>query len=594
VKCFSLKKAYNKKINRQKIIFRFNTRKRKTSMTILTRSGYAYPATSLQFKTGTWRTRKPRHLYQAAPCHTACPAGENAQAYLAHVQTGHNQKAWETVVNVNPLPAITGRVCPHPCESACNRGGYDESIAIHAVERFLGDEAIAKDWVYPVEPVAASAPEIAIIGAGPAGLSAAYHLVKRGYRATLFDDHTEPGGTLRTALPPYRLPRTVLDAEIARLLALEGIRFQPHTRLGRDINLRELQEQYKAVFLAPGAQRSTAWSIDGVVPGDLHSGFELLKKWIDIGTVPTPRSVAVIGAGNTAVDMARVMKRAGVPEVHIISHKPIPKPGVPLEEAMPAIPREVEEALEEGVIIHEYRGIRRLILRGERVVGVELVHMKKLLQTNGRLKRIAFEGTETVLNVDQVIPAIGQVMDPTGMENLLGSRSFLSTDQWGQVADHPGIYAGGDAAGKAGTVTAAIGDGRRAAEAIDCALCLRALPEITATTSIRFGQLNMHYYEPAPRIQEPTLPVDQRQGEEEITTSLSAPLVAKESLRCFSCGNCLACDNCWTLCPDSAVLKTKELASDGSHYVFDYDYCKGCGLCAYECPCGFIEMVDEF
>lgn len=559
---------------------------------VLTRSGYALPGTSLQFRTGDWQVQQPKHRYQIAPCHKDCPAGEDPQAYLACMQAGHLQEAWLTIVAVNPIPAITGRVCPHPCEAACNRGQYDEAVAIHAVERFLGDKAIAKNWDYPVNPVAPEAPEIAIVGAGPAGISAAYHLIKRGYRATIFDEHPEAGGTLRTALPPYRLPRSLLDAELERILALDGITFQPHTRLGRDMHLNQLQEQYQAVFLALGAQRSVEWSIDGVVPRDLHSGFELLKEWVDIGKVPTPKSVAVIGAGNTAVDMARVMKRAGVPEVHIISHKPIPKPGVPIEEAMPAIPREVQEALEEGVIIHEYRGIRRLILRGERVVGVELVHMKKLMQPSGRLKRVAFEGTETILSVDQVIPAVGQVIDPTGIEILAGNRSHIQVDDWGQIEGHLGVYAGGDITPNAGTVTAAVGDGRRVAEAIDCVLQIRALPEIAEVTSIPFEQLNMNYYELAPRVQEPTLPVEQRASDEEITTSLSTPLVAKESQRCFSCGNCLACDNCWTLCPDSAILKTKEMASDGSHYVFDYDYCKGCGLCVSECPCGFIEAVD--
>ena len=561
---------------------------------VLTRTGYALPGTSLSFKTGSWRTRKPEHFYQVAPCHHACPAGEDAQAYLALMQAGHEKSAWETIVSVNPIPAITGRVCPHPCEAACNRSQYDEPIAIHAVERFLGDQAIAKNWAYPVKPVDASAPEIAIVGAGPAGLSAAYHLIKRGYRATIFDDHPVAGGTLRTALPPYRLPRSVLDAELERVLALDGITFQPHTRLGRDMHLNELQDQYQAVFLGLGAQRSVEWSIDGVVPRDLHSGFELLKEWVDIGKVPIPKSVAVIGAGNTAVDMARVMKRVGVPEVHIISHKPIPKPGVPLEEAMPAIPREIKEALEEGVIIHEYRGIRRLILRGERVVGVELVHMKKLMQPSGKLKRIAFEGTETILNVDQVIPAVGQVIDPSGIEMVAENRSHLPVDHWGQIEGYLGLYAGGDVTPNAGTVTAAVGDGRRTAEAIDCVLKVRALPEIPKNQAIPFEQLNMNYYESMPRVQEPTLPVEQRISDEEITTSLSGPQIAKESQRCFSCGNCLACDNCWMLCPDSAVLKTKESASDGSHYIFDYDYCKGCGLCANECPCGFIQMLDEF
>ncbi|MEZ5673009.1 MAG: FAD-dependent oxidoreductase [Thiotrichaceae bacterium] len=563
-------------------------------MLVLTRAGYAKPATSLNFKTGTWRVQQPVHHHRAAPCHSVCPAGEDAQAYIAHVQAGHLQLAWETLVKINPLPAITGRVCPHPCESACNRGFFDESVSIHSIERFLGDQAIEKKWDYPSYEITYPDKPVAIIGAGPAGLTAAYHLARLGYPSTIFDEHTEAGGTLRTALPPYRLPRTVLDAELERVLALKGITFKPRTRLGRDVNLRELQNEFAAVFLAPGTQRNQEWSIDGAVPRDLKSGLDLLKEWLDIGSVPTPRSVAVVGAGNTAVDIARVMKRAGVDEVHVISHKPIPRPGIPPEEAMPAIDREVHEALEEGVIIHEYHGIRRLILRGERVVGVELVRMKKLLQSTGRLKRVAFEGTETILHVDQVIPAIGQVVEMFGMENLLNNGNYLKADSWGHLDSHNGVYAGGDATGKAGTVAAAVGQGRRAAEAIACELQVKALPEEKIQTPLPFETLNLNYYEPAPRVGEPTLPVEQRRGDEEITTTLSAPLIGTEAQRCFSCGNCLACDNCWTLCPDTAVLKTKDLASDGSHYVFDYDYCKGCGLCAHECPCGFIEMRDEF
>ncbi len=561
---------------------------------ILTRAAYAEAGTALHFKTGTWRVQKPVHKHSVAPCHQVCPAGEDAQAYIAQVQAGNMKAAWETLVSANPMPAITGRVCPHPCESACNRQYLDEPVAIHAIERFLGDEAMNKEWAYPVARPPVGAAEIAVIGAGPGGISAAYHLLRQGYQVTILDDNSEAGGTLRTALPPYRLPRAVLDLELSRILSLDGINFQPRTRLGRDVNIQELQHQYAAVFLAPGAQKPQEWSVDGVTPSDLHSGLDLIKEWISIGSVPTPNSVAIVGAGNTAVDMARVMKRAGVAAVHIISHKPIPKLGIPPEEAMPAIPREVEEALEEGVHIHEYRGIRRLILRGSKVVGLELVHMKKLMQPGGRLKRVAFDGTESILNVDQVIPAVGQSLDPFGMESIVGNDWAFTVDHWGRVSGHDGVFAGGDARkGSGGTVTAAVGDGRRAAIAIDAWLHKRGLAAAPETSALTYAQLNLHYYASAPRVHEPSLPVAERTDDAEITSSLSAPLINHESQRCFSCGNCLACDNCWTLCPDSAVLKTKDEAYDGSHYVFDYDYCKGCGLCAYECPCGYIEMVED-
>ncbi|MEJ2061459.1 MAG: FAD-dependent oxidoreductase, partial [Gammaproteobacteria bacterium] len=374
-------------------------------MTQYTRGGVAGPASSLEYHTGTWRVERPIHVHRAAPCHHACPAGEDAQAYLAEVEQGRNRQAWEILVSANPLPALTGRVCPHPCESACNRGQYDEAIAIHNVERFLGDEAIRQGWDYPLQPPAADAPEVAVVGAGPSGLACAWHLLRCGYRVSLFEAEAQAGGTCASAIPTYRLPREVMNAEIERLLALPGIDFKPRQRLGREFSLEDLRETYAAVYLGIGAMQSKPWSIDGVTPSDLHEGLALLQEWLDVGTIPTPESAAVIGGGNTAVDLSRVLKRAGVGQVYIITHNGLPGPEVPVEDAMRALPREIEQASEEGVEILAHRGVRRLILRGEKVVGVEMVHMKKLPDEQGRLHRIAFEGTETVLHVDMVIPA---------------------------------------------------------------------------------------------------------------------------------------------------------------------------------------------
>ncbi len=559
----------------------------------ITRGSFARPGTSLQFDTGSWRVQRPEHQHASAPCRSACPAGEDAQAYLALVEQERFREAWQTLIAANPMPAITGRVCHHPCESACNRAGYDETIAIHHVERFLGDRALQEGWDYPQVQVPATAPEIAVVGAGPTGCSAAYHLAQRGYRVQLFDALPEAGGLLRSAIPPYRLPAQVVEQELARLLA-QGIGFMPGQRLGRDFSLEELQASFGAVFLGIGTQRSREWSIDGATPRDLHIGLPLLKEWMDVGAMPTWSSVAIVGAGNTAIDLARVLKLAGVADVHIISHKAIPGPNVPAEDAMPAIRREIEQGLEEGIVIHEHRGVQRLILRGEQVVGLELVHMKKLANAEGRLKRVAFEGTESMLHVDQVIPAIGQIVDPDGVRALLGQRSYFRVGEHGQFPDHPTLFSGGDARGDRGTVSEAIGDGRRAAMAID-----RMLREETAamqennTDPIPLEQLNLNYYEPAPGPEVQLLDVDKRCGFDEIESGLTQKQTTGEAQRCFSCGNCLACDNCWTLCPDVAVLKTQDIAADGSHYVFDYGYCKGCGLCAQECPSGYIVMQDE-
>jgi NADPH-dependent glutamate synthase beta subunit-like oxidoreductase/Pyruvate/2-oxoacid:ferredoxin oxidoreductase delta subunit len=414
-----------------------------------------------------------------------------------------------------------------------------------------------------------------------------------GYGVTLFDAMPNAGGTLQSALPEYRLPRDVLNGEVERILAC-GITFEPNKRLGRDLSLVELQGDYQAIFLGPGNQKSRPWAVDGVVPRDLHQALDLLKEWTTVGTVPVQKSAAVVGAGNTAVDIARILRRCGVPEVHLVAHKAIPAPGVPEEDAMDVTSREIQQALEEGVIIHEHRGIRRLILRGERVVGIELVHMKKLPDIEGRLQRVAFEGTETVLKVEHVIPAIGQIVDEQGMETIVNDKGVIEVEPSFRVQHQTNVFAGGDAVG-AGTVTAAVGHGRRAAAAID-AYIRTSEPVAQGENSddiIGYDSINVHYYENAPRPVEPTLDVSNRADLQEIVKTLPAADITHEAQRCFSCGNCLACDNCWTLCPDSAVLKTQETASDGSHYVFDYTYCKGCGLCANECPCGYIAMEPE-
>jgi NADPH-dependent glutamate synthase beta subunit-like oxidoreductase len=557
-------------------------------MAILTRSAYALPGSSLNFKTGNWRTERPYHNHRAAPCHGACPSGEDAQAWLGRLAEGDLRGAWERLVSANPLPATTGRVCHHPCETACNRGKYDEAIAIHEVERYLGDQAIAHGWPYPVKKPNSHAGRVAVVGAGPGGLSAAYHLTRLGYRVTLFEALAQAGGTLATAIPAYRLPRETLEAEIGRLLSV-GIDFRPQHRLGRDMTVEGLRAEFRAVFLAPGNQRSRAWDVGGATPTDLHVGLSLLKQWVDVGSLPITKSAAIIGGGNTAVDLARVLKRAGVEEVHIITHQGLPGSG---EDEMRANAGEIAQAVEEGIKVHDHRGIRRLILRGERVVGVEMVRMQKVAR-NGRSERVSFEGTESVLHVEQVIPAIGQEVDEAGMESLLGGKPFFAADYWGRIAGYPGVFVGGDARGDHGTVTEAVGDGRRAAEAIHSWLQGVELSEPAATEVVPYEAINLNYMEHAPRTNGSVLSVEERVAFKEVHGGLTPNQASAEARRCFSCGNCFGCDNCWTLCPDMAVLKTAERAADGSHYVFDYDYCKGCGICANECPCGFIAMKSE-
>jgi len=559
------------------------------NMTTYNRGGDAAAGTALNYKTGTWRTQQPLHVHRPAPCHSVCPAGEDPQAYIARVDAGDPQGAWNTLVQANPLPAITGRVCDHPCEGGCNRSQFDQPLAIHNIELWLGDEAIRLGWNYPMPALLKDAATIAVVGAGPAGLSAAYHLRRRGLRVTLFDAAAQAGGTLRSALPPYRLPRSVLNAETERVLAT-GIDLRAHTLLGRDVSLEELRADYAAVFLGPGRQQSRAWNIDGRVPSDLHPALRLLQEWVALDRVPRMTQVAIVGGGNSAVDLARVLRTAGA-QVHVITEHALPGPNVPAGEAMSAIPREIAQAQEEGVIFHPHRGITRLILRGEHVVGVEMVTMRKMPGAHGA-HRVAFEGTESVLHVDQVIPAVGQRVAAEGIEALLRGAGLFTVDEQGVLPGFDNVFVGGDArTGSRGTVSGAIGDGRRAANAIALALQMATEVDVHQGEPLPYQSLNLNYFEHAPRQDEALLPVANRDGQREVALPLSGAQIQTEAARCFSCGNCLACDNCWNLCPDSAVLKQ---VGEGEQYVFDLDYCKGCGLCATECPTGYIAMRPEF
>lgn len=563
-------------------------------MTELTRGAYSLPGTSLDFKTGNWRsTGAPVHIHSAAPCHTACPAGEDQQAWLANLQTGNIEAAWKELVLANPLPAVTSRVCPHPCETACNRSTTDGALAIHNIERWLGDEAIKNSWGYPVSVPNEDAFEVAIIGAGPAGLSAAYHCLRNGLKSVIFEALPEAGGLLRSAIPATRLPRNVLDAELSRVLALEGMTLHTSTRLGRDVLLDELKRKYAAVILSPGCQVAWEWDVQGAVPGELHEGLHLLKGFMDHGAFPEAKNVVVHGGGNTAVDICRLLKRAGAENVTLVTASALPGPDTDPADLIKVVPRELDEAQEEGIEIIEHATINRLILRGSQTTGVEIASLRKIRGTDGRKRRVTFEGTERILEADMVVPCIGEKVDPEGLESLLRGAAYLpAEDKSGRLAG-TNIYALGDARGDRGTVAGAIGDGLAAVSAIIADMNGASVRIPENRPELAAEKLNTVYFESYARTIAPTLPIAKRGFETEIEGDIGRAAALAEAARCMSCGNCLACDNCWTLCPDSAVLKTRENTTDGSHYVFDLDYCKGCGICATECPSGFIQMVAE-
>jgi formate dehydrogenase (NADP+) beta subunit len=563
-------------------------------MVEMTRGQWAEAGTSLEFKTGNWRsTQRPVHIHSKAPCHATCPAGEDQQAWFALLQESKPEEAWTSLVRANPMPGVTGRVCPHPCESACNRTGVDGALAIHNVERWLGDEAVRLGWEYPVAPPPPNAPVVAIVGAGPGGISAAYHCVRLGMRAEIFEALPEAGGLLRSAIPPTRLPRPALDAELNRILDLPGITLNLRQRLGRDVTVEDLRAKYAAVLLSPGCEMPKPWSVKGAVPADLHEGLALLRDFMDHGALPDSAKgdVIVHGGGNTAMDICRIMKRAGAKSVTLITASGLPGPNTAPDDIINVVPRELEEAQEEGIEIIDHATVSRLIMKGSRVTGVEIVSLKKELGPKGRKHRVEFEGTERVVSVDMVVPCVGEQVEPEAFEGYLDGAYFWPDNPYGRIADR--VFAIGDARGNRGTVAAAIGDGRVTAEAVAAELSGEIDPPADERPVMELDGLNTAYYAGSARVKVAKLPVSERTFEAEIEGTISRAEALAEAQRCLSCGNCLACDNCWTMCPDNAVIKTVELAVDGSHYVFDYDYCKGCGLCAQECPTGYIQSVPE-
>lgn len=560
------------------------------------RAAAGLPGSSLAYRTGSWRDHRPIHRHGRAPCHTHCPAGEDGQAWIQKLQERDPRAAFETIMRANPLPATTGRICPHPCEDGCNRGRFDAPVAIHALERHVGDLAIEKGWRVELPPLAEDGPVVGILGAGPAGLSAAWRLRRAGIRSVVYDRSPLAGGLLRTAIPLYRLPREVLDAELGRLFDA-GIAFRPHVRLGRDIHLDDLERTYDAVILTPGLHAPRPWSVRGAVPGDLHTGLALLEEWIDVGAAPLAGKVVVVhGGGNTAVDVARMAVRAGARDVHLVTTRALPgsPEAIGPGDVMQAFPREVAQAIEEGVIVHPHTTVSRLVIRGGRVEAVELASVRAFGDADGRARRVAFEGTERMLRADMVVPATGEVVDLSGLQALARAGDHLASEPDGRVPGRRKLFVAGDAAGRGGSISAAVGDGARAAESVLRLLARAVETDPRPPEAVDLGRLNLRYFDHVPRNEPPVRPVPERLADErEIEQALEPAMAAIEAGRCFSCGNCLACDNCWVFCPDFAVLETEAPTDDGSRYVFDYDFCKGCGVCAAECPTAYIAMVEE-
>jgi len=528
--------------------------------------------TSLANRTGSWRTVKPVYADHLPPCNAQCPAGENIQGWLYHAESGDYRAAWDVLMRDNPLPAVMGRACYHTCESACNRGHLDEPVSIHAVERFLGDLAIREGW--RVEPGPATGKRVLVIGAGPSGLSAAYHLARLGHAVTIAEAGPKPGGMMRFGIPKYRLPRDVLDAEVARILAM-GVELKLDTKVD---NIPKAMKDggFDACFAAIGAHLAKRVEIPAVAAGRILDAVSVLRG-MEAGDEPPKlgRRVVVYGGGNTAIDVARTAKRLGAEEAVIVYRR--------TRAMMPAHDFEVEEALEEGVMMRWLSTIKR-VDEGELVVETMALDDKGWPQPTGEFETI--EG-------DTLILALGQDVDTSVIEAVPGVS--VNKDRTISVGPdlqtgHPGLFCGGDMVPAERTVTVAVGHGKKAARHIDAYLRGEAYEPPPKHAVASAERLNSWYYTDAPQTVQPVLDALRRRTTfDEVKGGLDEGTALFEARRCLSCGNCFECDNCFGVCPDNAVVKL----GPGNRFRFNYDFCKGCGLCAAECPCGAIDMVPE-
>ena len=519
---------------------------------------------------GPFRTRLPQYVSLLPPCNHACPAGENIQAWLALAQAGDYRRAWETLMADNPLPATHGRVCYHPCESACNRAELDAAVSIHAVERFLGDMATREGWTVPV--AAATGRRVLVVGAGPSGLSAAYHLTRLGHQVEIREAGPVPGGMLHFGIPAYRLPRADLLAEIGRIERM-GVRIVLNHKV-TDLLAERDTGRFDAVFVAIGAHVGKHADIPARDAVQVLDAVKLLQDAATGGAPLLGRRVVVYGGGNTAMDAARSLRRLGAEEALIVYRRD--------REHMPAHEFEADEALAEGVKIRWLTTIKE-------IVGDTLTVERMTIDEKGRPQPT---GELDTLQADAVVLALGQDSDSDFLRKVPGVEFKWDTvvvDRQ-MMTGHPGVFAGGDMVPAERTVTVAVGHGKKAARCIDAWLRGTTYDRPAQAPVVDFEMLNLPVFSDVdPAVQRHLANQDRMSGFDEVMAGLNEAQARHEAQRCLSCGNCFECDNCYAACPEQAIAKL----GPGLGYSVDAGKCTGCGTCFEQCPCHAIEMVGE-
>ena len=532
-------------------------------------------ATTLLNRTGTWRIFRPIYDNKIPPCNNECPTNEKIQSYLDHLKQGKILEAYKLILQDNPFPSITGRVCYHPCESACNRKDYDESVGINSCERFIGDWGLKN--VPFAKPQVKRKETVAIIGSGPASMSAAYYLALAGYNVTIFEKKKKLGGMLRYGIPTYRLPKRVLDTEFQKLITL-GVKFKANCSVGKDITLDALRKTYNYIIIAHGAHKNRPMGIPKESSNGVFSGLEILSQ-INSGKKPKlGKKVAIIGGGNTAIDAARSVLRLGSIPTILYRRTRI---------EMPAVSDEVEACQAEGIKIKFLVAPEKVVATKKgKVTGIELIKMKLgKPDASGRRRPAPIPNSNFVMKFDSIITAIGEQVDLSILSQDIQKTDWgIKTDKIGRT-NIPNIFAIGDCVTGPKTVVEAFGAGKRTAFQI---MGVTNKIEYKIDRPVKFTDLNLDYFEHTGRIPKPEIPISARKKNfKEVHTGYNKVMVKDEALRCFSCGVCNKCDNCFVFCPDLSVMK------DNTEYEFDYDYCKGCGVCARECPRFAITMIEE-
>ncbi len=558
-------------------------------------------------KTGSWRFLKPRYEDKTSPCSEACPAGEDIAMIEMLASQGMFKEAWETILLENPLPGVCGRVCFHPCEESCNRKPFDSPIAIHSLERFLADTAARNDLKHALQKLPQKPQKIAVVGSGPAGLSAAWFLSLLGYACDVYESAPEAGGILRWGIPEYRLPLNILKSEITRIESL-GVNIITNRPVSES-DIVELGKSYSAAFLGCGYGKGSPLGIPGESSGAVIDGLSFLKN-IRAGGRPACGGLsAVIGGGNTAVDIARTVIRLGGQSAILYRRR---------RQDMPAFEDEIAMALEEGAELYELLapasvspadGRYRLTLQKMKIEG---------LDKDGRGRIVPDAEEKVIMDVERIFAATGAGVEETWINPPADRKAAIALSHCTIVRGTAGevLAYGGDLVNRTKNVTHAIASGKQAAIALDAyfsggmesidprieackigdgsslsmEIHLAGARSLRSSHVVRHEEINTDYFHFEPRVIQPRLLVEERRSSfDEIDLRIAANIAIREAGRCFNCGLCNQCDNCYLFCPDVAVIRGRNM--ENRH--INYEYCKGCGLCAAECPRNAVTLGEE-